>query len=110
MRQAMAKFMVKASYTADGTRGLLKDGGSSRRATVEKMINGLGGSMESFYYAFGEADVFIVCDLPDSTTAAALSLAVNASGAVDVTMIPLLTVQEIDQACKKSVAYRSPGA
>jgi uncharacterized protein with GYD domain len=110
MRKTMAKFMVKASYTAEGTRGLLKEGGSSRKATVEKMIKGAGGSMEAFYYAFGDADVFIVCDVPDSPTAAALSLSINATGAVDVSMIPLLTVQEIDQACKKSVGYRAPGA
>jgi uncharacterized protein with GYD domain len=106
----MAKFMVKASYTTDGTKGLLKEGGSSRKATVEKMIKGVGGSMEAFYYAFGETDVFIICDLPDTTAAAALSLAVNVTGAVNLSMIPLLTVQEIDQACKKSVAYRAPGA
>jgi uncharacterized protein with GYD domain len=106
----MTKFMIKASYTANGTKGLLKEGGSSRKATVEKLITGLGGSMEAFYFAFGEADVFIICDLPDSSTAAAVSLAVNATGLVDLSMIPLLTVQEIDQACKKSVAYRAPGA
>jgi uncharacterized protein with GYD domain len=106
----MAKFMVKASYTTDGTRGLLKEGGSSRKAMVDKMIKGLGGSIEAFYFAFGDADVLIICDLPDSTTAVALSLTVNASGAVNVSTIPLLTVQEIDEACKKSVAYRAPGA
>ena len=66
--------------------------------------------MEAFYFAFGEADVFIICDLPDSSTAAAVSLAVNVTGMVDLSIIPLLTVQEIDQACKKSVAYRAPGA
>lgn len=106
----MAKFMVKASYTADGTKGLLKEGGSSRKATIDNLIKGLGGSMEVFYWAFGETDVFIICDLPDSTTAAALSLAVNAAGAVNLSMIHLLTAQEIDQACKKSVGYRVPGA
>ena len=106
----MAKFLVKASYTAEGTKGLLKEGGSSRKATIDKLITGLGGSMEAFYFAFGEADVFIICDLPDSSTAAAVSLAVNVTGMVDLSIIPLLTVQEIDQACKKSVAYRAPGA
>ena len=106
----MAKFLVKASYTAEGTKGLLKEGGSSRKATIDKLITGLGGSMEAFYFAFGEADVFIICDLPDSSTAAAVSLAVNVTGTVDLSIIPLLTVQEIDQACKKSVAYRAPGA
>lgn len=106
----MAKFMVKASYTSEGTKGLLKEGGSSRKAMVDKMIKGLGGSVEAFYFAFGDADVFLICDLPDATTAAALSLVINASGAVSTSTIPLLTVQEIDQACKKSVAYRAPGA
>lgn len=106
----MAKFLIKASYTAEGTKGLLKEGGSSRKATIDKLITGLGGSMEAFYFAFGEADVFIICDLPDSSTAAAVSLAVNVTGMVDLSIIPLLTVQEIDQACKKSVAYRAPGA
>jgi uncharacterized protein with GYD domain len=106
----MTKFMVKVSYTAEGTRGLLKEGGSSRRATVDKMVKGLGGSMEAFYYAFGDADVFVVCDLPDSATAAALSLAINATGAVNASTIPLLSAGEMDQACKMSVAYRAPGA
>ena len=106
----MAKFMVKASYTAEGTKGLLKEGGSSRKAMVDKMIKGLGGSVEAFYFAFGDADVFVICDLPDSATAAALSLVINASGAVKTTTIPLLTLEEVDKACKKSVAYRAPGA
>jgi uncharacterized protein with GYD domain len=106
----MAKFMVKGSYSTEGTKGLLKEGGSSRKAMVDKMIKGLGGNVEAFYYAFGETDVFIICDIPDSVTAAALSLAVNAVGAVNISLVPLLTVQEIDKACKKSVAYRAPGA
>jgi len=105
----MAKFLIKASYTAAGAKGLLKEGGSSRKATVEKMIKGVGGKMESFYYAFGETDVYGICDVPDAVTAAALSLAINASGMVNFTAIPLLTAEEIDQACQKSVAYRPPG-
>ena len=106
----MAKFMVKASLTTEGMKGLLKEGGSGRKATVEKMIKGLGGSMEAFYFAFGDADVFVICDLPDTASAAATSLVVNASGAVNMSVIPLLTVQEMDQAVKKPVNYRPPGA
>ena len=105
----MAKFLIKASYTAAGAKGLLKEGGSSRKATVEKMIKGVGGKMESFYYAFGETDVYGICDVPDAVTAAALSLAINATGMVNITLVPLLTAKEIDQACQKSVAYRPPG-
>ena len=106
----MAKFMVRASLTTEGMRGLLKEGGSSRKATVEKMINGLGGSVETFYFAFGDADVFVICDLPDSITAAAISMVINATGAVNTTVVSLLTPQEVDQACRKQVAYRAPGA
>jgi uncharacterized protein with GYD domain len=106
----MAKYMIKASYTADGTKGLLKEGGSSRRATVQKMVSGLGGKLEAFYYAFGDSDVYAIIDIPDATTAAALSLAINASGTVQLSTIPLLTPEDIDAASKKSVGYRAPGA
>ncbi len=106
----MAKYLIKASYTLQGTKGLLKEGGSSRRATVKQMIEGLGGKLEAFYYALGETDVFVIFDLPDVQSAAALSLVVNAAGGAQVSTTPLLTPEDIDAASKKSVAYRSPGA
>jgi uncharacterized protein with GYD domain len=106
----MPKFMIKVSYNADGTRGLLKEGGTARRAAVQKVIESLGGKMEVFYYAYGEDDAYVISDLPDATTGIALSLAVNASGAVRISTIPLITPEEIDTACKKSVGYRGPGA
>jgi uncharacterized protein with GYD domain len=106
----MAKYLVNASYLKEGVKGLVKDGGSGRKASVTKMVEGLGGKVESFYYAFGETDVFVVVDVPDAATAAALSMAVNASGAVRTTLTPLLTVEEVDAACKKTVSYKAPGA
>jgi uncharacterized protein with GYD domain len=105
----MAKFLIKASYTADGTKGLLKDGGSGRRKAVDKMVGGMGGKVECFYYAFGETDVYSVIDVPDSLAAAAMSFAISSTGAVRLTMTPLLTVEEVDAACKKSVNYKAPG-
>jgi len=106
----MAKFLTKASYTAEGAKGLMKDGGSGRKAAVEKAVGALGGKLESFYFALGETDVYVVVEVPDAVTAAAVSLAVNASGAVRSTMTPLLSVEEMDAACKKTVSYRAPGA
>jgi uncharacterized protein with GYD domain len=106
----MAKFLIKATYTADGARGLVKDGGSGRRAAVDKAISGMGGKLESFYFALGDTDAFLVVDVSDTTAAVAVSLAVNATGAVRTSMTPLLTVEEMDAACKKTVAYRAPGA
>lgn len=106
----MAKFLTKASYTAEGAKGLMKDGGSGRKAAVEKAIGGLGGKVESFYFALGETDAYVVVEVPDAVTAVAVSLAVNASGAVRSTMTPLLSIEEMDAACKKTVSYRAPGA
>ncbi|MGQ0658089.1 MAG: GYD domain-containing protein [Chromatiales bacterium] len=105
----MAKYLIKASYTVDGTNGLLKEGGSKRRAAIEKMVHGLGGKVESFYYAFGETDAFVIMDIPDATAAQAMSLVVNAAGAVRLSTTPLITPEEIDAACKKAVNYRAPG-
>ena len=106
----MTRYMIRASYTAEGVRGLLKDGGSSRQAAVDKMIQGLGGVSENFYYAFGENDVYAVAQLPDNATAAAVSLAITASGAVTSNVVVLLTPEEVDEAAKKTVDYRAPGA
>ena len=105
----MPKFLLKASYNTDGTKGLLKDGGTSRKALVQKLIKGLGGKVEAFYYAFGETDVFVIVDLPDNVTAAAYGLVVNAVGAVRISTTPLLTPEEVDEACKKTVPYTPPG-
>jgi uncharacterized protein with GYD domain len=106
----MPKFMIKASYTAEGTRGLIKEGGTGRRAAVQKLIEGVGGKVESLYFAYGDADVYAIVDVPDATSGIALSLAVNASGAVHLTTIPLITAEEMDAASKKSAPYRAPGA
>ena len=105
----MPKFLLKASYTSSGVKGVMKDGGTGRREAVQKLIEGAGGKMEAFYFAFGEADVYVIADLPDNVTAAALSAAVNSVGAVELGTVALLTPEEIDQAVKKAVDYRPPG-
>ncbi len=106
----MTRYLLRVSYTAEGVRGLLKEGGSSRRTMVDGMVKGLGGSLEGFYYAFGEDDVYAIAELPDSVTAAAVSLAVSAGGAARSNVVVLLTPEEIDAATRKTVAYRVPGA
>jgi uncharacterized protein with GYD domain len=105
----MPKYLMEASYTAEGAKGLAREGGSSRRKTVEEMVKGLRGTLEAFYYAFGTSDVFLIVDVPDAVTAAAVSLAINQTGAVQLKSHVLMTPEEMDQAAKKSVNYRPPG-
>lgn len=105
----MPKYLVQANYVGEGLKGLLKEGGSSRRAAVEKLFGSLGGKVEAFYYAFGDTDLFVIADAPDNVTAAALSLTVNAAGAATSRVTVLLTPEEIDAAAKKSPSYRPPG-
>lgn len=106
----MAKFLVKASYTQEGVQGLQREGGTSRRAAIQKMVKSLGGKVEAFYFAYGDTDAYLIVDVPDQATGVALSLDVNASGAVRTTLTPLITPEDIDAACKKTVSYRAPGA
>lgn len=105
----MPKYLLEASYTAEGAKGLVKEGGTSRRKLVTDMVKSVNGTVEAFYYAFGAADVFVIADVPDAVTAAALSLAVNQSGAVHLKTHVLMTPEEMDQAAKKAVGYRPPG-
>ena len=106
----MAKFLWKASYTSDGVKGVLKEGGTGRQATIETLVEGLGGKVDAFYFALGEHDVYVIAELPDTVTATAVSLTVNASGAVALQTVELLTPEQVDEASKKSVDYRPPGA
>ena len=106
----MPKYLFQASYVGEGVKGLLKEGGSKRRKTVEQTIKGMGGKLETFYYAFGKHDVYAIVDLPDNVSTAAFALIVNASGAAKIRTVVLLTPEEVDQAAKKSIDYRPPGA
>ncbi len=105
----MIKILIKASYTVDGVKGLMKAGGTSRKQGVEKMINDLGGKLEAFYYALGDADVYAIAELPDVNTAAAVSMAINSSGLVSVSTTALINPEDVDKASKISVNYRPPG-
>jgi uncharacterized protein with GYD domain len=105
----MPKYLFEAKYTADGAKGILKDGGSARRAAVEKAVKGLGGKLETFYFAFGGVDAYVIADLPDNVTAAAMALAVGKSGLASTKTVVLLTMAETDAAAKKSVKYKGPG-
>jgi uncharacterized protein with GYD domain len=106
----MAKFLIAARYGPEGARGVAAEGGSSRRDTVAEMISSRGGSMESFYFALGETDAYVIVDLPDNETAAAFALAINGSGAVSSTTTVLLTPEQVDKAAQTRVDYRPPGA
>ena len=105
----MAKYLLQASYTEEGLKGLLKDGGTKRRAAAEEALKSVGGRVDAFYFAFGEADAYVIVDIPDNVSATATSLTVNASGAVRVKTTVLMTPEEVDQATKKKVAYSAPG-
>jgi uncharacterized protein with GYD domain len=105
----MPKYLAVASYTSEGIKGLTKAGGVSRRTVVDKLLKSLGGHLEAFYFAFGENDAYLILDVPDNLTAAAISLAVAGAGATRMKTIELLTPEEIDQAMKKHVHYEAPG-
>jgi uncharacterized protein with GYD domain len=109
-RLLMPKYLVEASYTVEGVKGIQSAGGSSRRDAIAALAESVGGQLESFYFAFGERDVYTVVDLPDNESATAVALTVNASGAVKVRTTVLVTPEEVDAAAKRSVEYRAPGA
>lgn len=106
----MAKYLLEVKYTLDGIKGLKAEGGSSRVAAATEAIEGLGGKVEAFYFAFGDTDVYVVAEYPDNVSAAAAGLAVSAGGGATVRTVVLLTPAELDAATAKKTAYRPPGA
>jgi len=106
----MPKYLIEASYTAEGLRGLQKDKAAGRKQAVTKLVESLEGKVEAMYFALGEHDVVIIADLPDTVSAAALSLSVSATGLVRTKSTALLTIEETDRALTKKINYRGPGA
>ena len=106
----MPKFLIQAAYTSEGTKGLLKEGASGRRAAVDQVVAGLGGTVEAMYFSFGEDDFVCILDFPDPVSMAAVSLRVKASGAIRTRATPLLTPEEIDEAARRQDDFRPPGA
>jgi uncharacterized protein with GYD domain len=106
----MPKYLIEASYTAEGLRGLQKDKASGRKQAVTKVVESLEGKVEAMYFALGEHDVVIIADFPDTVSAAALSLSVSATGLVRTKSTALLTIEETDRALTKKINYRGPGA
>ena len=106
----MPKFLFQASYAPEGVAGIRSAGGSSRREVVSQLAESLGGRLESFHFAFGGSDAYVIVDLPDNESAAAVTLTVNATGAVNVNTVVLLTPEEIDAAANRSVEYQPPGS
>jgi uncharacterized protein with GYD domain len=106
----MPKYLIEASYTLEGSRGIMKSGGTARREAVRQAVESVGGRFEVQYFALGEHDAFVIADLPDHVSAAAISLAVTATGAARTKTTALLTPEEVDQAVKKTVKYEPPRA
>jgi len=105
----MPKYLIEANYVGEGVKGLLKEGGSSRRDAAERAVKSVGGTLEAFYFAFGESDAYVIGDVPDNVSMAALALTISAGGAVTVKTTVLMTPEEVDAAVKKSPSYRPPG-
>jgi len=105
----MPKYLAHCNYVGEGLKGLLKEGGTSRRAVVDKLIESVGGKVEAFYYAFGETDLYVIADLPDNESMSAVALMVAASGAITIKTTVLLTPEEVDEAVKKTPIYQPPG-
>jgi len=106
----MPMYLWRASYAADGAKGLLKDGGTKRRDAVKKMVESAGGKLHSFHFALGTDDVVGIAEFPDTATATAMSLVVNASGAVHLHSTLLISPEDLDAAAKKAIKYTPPGA
>lgn len=104
----MPKYLIQATYTAEGAKGLLTEGGTGRRRAVDEAVASLGGTVEALYFAFGEHDLISIIDLPSPTSMAAISLRVKASGALHTRATPLLTIDDIDAATHTKATFRPP--
>jgi uncharacterized protein with GYD domain len=105
----MPKYLIEASYSTEGVKGIAQKGGTARREAVEQLIASIGGKVESFYFAFGDADVYVIADLPSNESATALALAINQSASTKTRTVVLLTPEQVDAAANALPEYKPPG-
>jgi uncharacterized protein with GYD domain len=106
----MPKYLIEASYTSEGVGGVADKGGSARRDAVDALIASARGKLESFYFAFGDADAYVVAELPSDEAAAGLAMSINRSGSTKIRTVVLLTPEQVDAAAKMAPQYKPPGS
>jgi uncharacterized protein with GYD domain len=106
----MTSYLYRVSLSAEGIAGVLKEGAGARKQVVTDAIESLGGTVEAFYFAFGDDDVVVIAQMPDNETAAGFALETSASGRVSVSTTVLLTPDDVDRAREKKSGWRAPGA
>jgi uncharacterized protein with GYD domain len=105
----MTKYLFEANYVGEGIKGLMREGGTKRRDAVVEALKSVDGSVDCFYYAFGDTDALGILDIPEPAGAAALSLLINSTGAVSLRLKPLMSPEDLDAAAKRTPSYRAPG-
>jgi uncharacterized protein with GYD domain len=106
----MGKYLIKGSYSQQGITGVVKEGGTERVKAISSLLEGMGGTLETMYFAFGDHDVYVIAEVPDNITAAAIAGAVGASGSMsDYQTVVLLTPEDVDAATQIAAPYRPPG-
>jgi uncharacterized protein with GYD domain len=107
----MPKYIGLFKYSPEGAKGFLKEKAEAREAAVKKAYASVGGKVEAAYWAAsGEYTGVVIAELPDAASAAALSMLVQSSGALDTYGgFEVLTSSEFDRALSKGMTYRPPG-
>lgn len=106
----MAKYLIKASYSPEGIKGVMAKGGTARAEAIAKLASGVGGTVESLYFAFGSDDVYVVVEAPSHEAMVAIAGTVTGTGVLNnYETVVLLTAEQIDAAAKMTVDYTPPG-
>ncbi len=106
----MSKYMWKVSYSQQGIQGVVSQGAQDRVEQIGKMVAANGGTLEGFYFAFGDTDAYVIADMPSDTATAAISIAVASTGTAGIETVKLLTPAEVDEARGIKTGYVPPGS
>ncbi|MGY1640090.1 GYD domain-containing protein [Geodermatophilus sp. SYSU D00703] len=104
----MPRYLFIAQYAPQGAKAIIAAGGTARRSAIEKMMSELGGRVESFHFAFGGDDAYVIAELPDHRTATAVSLTINGTGVATTRTVVLMTPEEVDAARQVHPDYQPP--
>ena len=103
----MTQYLIEAKYT-DAAWAAMAATPQDRGKLLGAVLGRLGGRVAHFWFSIGDVDAFVVVELPDNVSAAAVQIAGLAGGGFkSLKTTPLLSTEAAMEAMKKAGELRS---
>ena len=106
----MTRYLIEETYTSQAAAALIQNP-HDRTEAIRPIFEAVGGRLEHYYIAYSENTVYLLAEIPDQESLAAILVAFQAGGGPSsIKATPLMTATEAVGVFKEagSLGYRPP--